>query len=444
MMELAVASEDYAAIQTALTGGETEKCAILYANQTVRSDGGVRLLVREIQWPSEDDYTRRGMLEAELSPEFVARVTKRARREGTALVFVHSHPGSEAPKFSRIDWNGEKHLRVFLSHRHPNLEHAAMVVSEGGARARRLGMDEEIRVVSLGSTREVVFDPSVAVASLGKQFERQIRAFGSHGQEQLERLRVAIVGVGGTGSIAVQELAHLGVRDFIVVDPDVIEVTNLNRVVNATADDLGRPKVDGAARYIKTVNKDAHVRCIEGDVIQARIARELIDADLIFCCTDSHGSRAVIQQVSYQYMIPCVDMGVTIAVREGRITHIYGRVQLLAPGLACLTCGNLLDPNEVRQDMMTAFERRADPYIQGEREPAPAVISLNGIVASLAVTMFLATVIGVPLGARHILYNAMKSSMRTVRAEAKADCYICSRVGSFARGDSWPLFARTD
>jgi molybdopterin/thiamine biosynthesis adenylyltransferase len=444
MMELLLAAEDFAAIKAELTSGDTEKCAVLYASQTTRSDGTVRLLVREIEWPLNGDYTKQGVVEAELRPDFVARVTKRAKREGSVLVFVHSHPGEEAPHFSKIDSSGERQLQGFLAHRHPSLAHAAVVVSVGGARARHLGTNEEVRIVSVGNERKIVFDPSGTEDSAGKQFDRQIRAFGLAGQRALERLRIGIIGLGGTGSLVAQQLAHLGIRDFILIDPDVVELTNLNRIANANPDDIGRTKVEVAERYIHAVAKRAIVRDIKGDVIQGNVARELLNADLIFGCTDSHGSRAVIQQVSYQYFIPCIDMGVTIAVKDDGISHIYGRVQLLAPGLACLTCSNLLDANEVRQDMMTAFERRADPYIQGAHEPAPAVMSLNGTVASLAITMLLATVAGIPVAARHVLYNAMASTLRAVRAHPKADCYICSRVGSWARGDSWPLFARAN
>jgi molybdopterin/thiamine biosynthesis adenylyltransferase len=442
MIELVLAADDSAAILTELIGDDTEKCAILYAKQTVRPDGVVRLLAREIEVPLSADYARRGFLEAELNPEFVARVAKRARREGYALVFVHSHPGLEAPTFSPVDSEGEAHLAAFFARRHPSLIHSALVISAGGVCARRLGADEAIRVISVGATREVLFDPLHSMPSVSDTFDRQIRAFGSAGQQALQGLRIAIVGLGGTGSLVTQQLVHLGIRDFVLVDPDVVEPTNLNRVANATPDDVSHPKVEVAARYVRAVAKDANVACVQGDVIQARTARQLLNADLIFGCTDSHGSRAVLQQVSYQYMIPCIDMGVTIAVAEGRITHIYGRVQLLAPSLACFTCDGLLDANEVRRDMMTKFERQADPYIQGEREPAPAVMSLNGTVASLAITMMLSVVTNIPARSRHILYNAMASTLRAVRAQPRADCYICSRSGSFARGDSWPLFAR--
>jgi molybdopterin/thiamine biosynthesis adenylyltransferase len=444
MIELVLAADDSAGIRAELIGGETEKCAILYANQTARADGTVRLLAREINHPADADYARRGLLEAELKPEFVARVTKKARSEQGAIVFVHSHPGLKAPDFSPIDSEGEKHLAAFLSHRHPALVHAALVVSAGGMRARRIGSDEAIRIISIGTNRQVIFDPTTGSHSISEVFDRQVRALGSEGQAALQRLRIAIVGLGGTGSIVAQQITHLGVRDFILVDPDILEHSNLNRLASAVPADVGQPKVEIAARAIRAFAKDASVVTIQGDVIQAHTARQLLNADVIFGCTDSHGSRAVLQQVSYQYMIPCIDMGVVIAVAERRITHVFGRVQMLAPGLACLTCSNLLDPNEVRRDMMTAFERQADPYIQGEREPAPAVMSLNGTVASLAVTMLISGITELPIPARHLLYNGLSSSLRSVRAHPKENCFICSRSGALARGDSWPLFARED
>ena len=442
MIELVLAADEITRLQATLLGGDTERCAILYVTQVSRADGTTRLLTREVQFANDADYTRKGLLEAELKPEAVAWAAKRAKRENMALVFVHSHPGSQTPFFSHVDSDGEEHLAAFLGKRHPDLIHAAMVISAGGLRARRLGTGEEIRVVSIGNNREVLFDPMHSQSAVSELFDRQIRAFGKAGQQALQRLRVAIVGLGGTGSLISQQLAHLGVLDFILIDPDIVEVTNLNRVANAASSDVGASKVEVAARYIRKLSEKAAVKCVKGDVMTAPTARELLTADLIFACTDSHGSRSVLQQVSYQYLIPCIDMGVTIAINKGRISHIYGRVQLLAPGLACLTCDGLLDPNEVRRDMMTEFERQSDPYLQGVREPAPAVMSLNSTVSSLAVTMLLAVATGIPMKGRHVLYNAILPSLRSARCEPKTDCYICSRSGSYARGDGWPLFAR--
>jgi molybdopterin/thiamine biosynthesis adenylyltransferase len=444
MIEIVFPAEDIEALQKALLGESTELCAVLYAQESLRADGTKRFLIRDIDYPSSSDYTHKSFISAELRPEFVARITKKARKESYAIVFAHSHPGPNSPQFSDTDNKGEELLSAFLAHRHPEKTHLALVVSAGGMRARCLGSKTEVRVISVGSMYKILFDPESASTSDLSIFDRQVRAFGNEGQKAIQRLRVAIVGLGGTGSLIAQQLVHLGVRDFILIDPDTIEATNLNRVANAMPSDVGRSKVEIAAKYIHAFASDATVKEVSGDIIRAKIARELVNADVIFGCTDSHGSRAVLQQISYQYLIPCFDMGSTIVVNDGQVTHIYGRVQMLAPGHACFTCDGLLDAAEVRRDMMTAFERKADPYIQGAREPAPAVMSINSTVSSLAVTMFLSAIAGIPSGARHILYDGVSTKLRNVRAQPDSNCYICSRNGALAQGDAWPLFARQD
>src|SRR5205807_2093444 len=140
----------------------------------------------------------------------------------------------------------------------------------------------------------------------------------------------------------------------------------------------------------------------------------------------------------------CIDMGSTIVAADGKVTHVHGRVQMLAPGLPCLSCSRVLNPTEVRRDMMTAFERQTDPYIVGAREPAPSVMSLNATISSLAVTMLLNAVTELPGSARHLLYNAIAGSLRLIAPRAEPDCFMCSSVGALARADAAPLMARQD
>lgn len=299
-----------------------------------------------------------------------------------------------------------------------------------------------MQIVALGDRRQVLFGASTAEESAQARLDRQVRAFGEAGQRLIGSLTVAIVGLGGTGSLVAEHLAHLGVLRFILIDNDQVEITNLNRVVGATETDIGRPKIEVAARHIAAVASQASVRCALGDVTRTPVARELISADFIFSCTDSHGSRAVIQQVAYQYLIPCIDVGSVITVADGQVSGIHGRVQALAPGLPCFTCSGLIDSEEVRRDMMDEEERRLDPYIQGAREPAPSVISINGTVTSLAITMFMAITVGIPSLARHVLYNAKGPSLRPVTATGHPTCYICSASGVLASGDAQALFTR--
>ena len=394
--------------------------------------------------PTDNDYTRCGIDHAQLRPDFVARVAKRARLKDLSLVFVHTHPGDSIPQFSRVDDHGEEELAAFLIRRGQTCPHAALVLSQGGMSARVLGRNEPLRVVSVGDRRIVEFDPEVGKAGALNMYDRQVRAFGTDGQRILHDLRVAVVGLGGTGSIAVQQLVHLGVHSFILIDPDNFELTNLNRVVGAFPIDVGHSKCEVAAQYIQQFSPDADVQVVNGDIVHESVARQLTDADIIFCCTDSHGSRSVVQQVAYQYLIPCIDIGSTITTSAGVVTGIFGRVQLLGPDQPCLWCSELLSSEEVRRDMMNEFERKADPYIRGANVPAPSVISINGTVVSLAVTMLLGLVTSIPVESRYLIYNAVAPSLRSVRTAAMNDCFICSRAGAFGLGDAQKIFARKD
>lgn len=423
--------------------GEVESCAVLYTSEA--SDGARRcLIVSEVEYPTDADYEEQTRMSAQLTPRFVARVVQTARRSNRGLAFVHTHPGTTAPHFSLVDDAGEKALAGLLAHRIPDSLHAALVLSLGGTCARELASQTMLRVVSVGARRDVLFEPEQSSSDVVERFDRQVRAFGNEAQRGLARLRVGIVGLGGTGSVVAQQLAYLGVRDFVLLDPDVIEETNLNRVVGAGSDDMGIDKVKVAERTICRVAPDARVDLHVGDITRTRFARPFLTTDVVFACTDSHGSRAVLQQMAYQYLIPCIDMGSVIIAKEGEIQGVYGRAQLLSPGLPCLTCGHVLDSNEVRRDMMSEAERKLDPYIVGSREPAPAVISINSTVASLATTMFMAVCMGLPSKARHLIYDGLKGSVREVATKQTPDCYICSTIGYLGCGSTAPLLGRLD
>ena len=271
-----------------------------------------------------------------------------------------------------------------------------------------------------------------------------MRAFGEEGQRQLQQLRVGIVGLGGTGSVLAQQLAHLGTRDFLLIDPDNLETTNLNRVVGSRPTDVGQPKVDVASRTIGLTAPDAVLSTVGGDVTRVSVASLLEEVDFIFMCTDSHGSRSVAQQVAYQYRIPAIDVGTVIVANEAGIDSIFARVQLLGMNEGCLWCSNLLNAQEIRREMMSAPERRVDPYLRGAREPAPAVISLNSMAVSLAVTMFLGVITAAPIEGRYMLYNAKAGTLRSARSHAQPDCFICSTAGVRGKGDTQALFARSE
>jgi hypothetical protein len=168
-----------------------------------------------------------------------------------------------------------------------------------------------------------------------------------------------------------------------------------------------------------------------------------LDVDAFLCCTDSQGSRAVLTQLAYQYALPGIDIGVVISASDGRVTRVSGRVQMLSPGAACLLCGAVLDPEAVRRDLLTDEARAADRYVIGDAVAQPAVVSINSAATSLAITMLLSAVTGVPFGTRQLrlrLESGVVSSVSTTPAER---CPWCSEHGALLRGDTWPMPGRS-
>jgi len=417
-----------------------EGAAILLAG-IAQHENDTRLLVREVITPPADAYEQRTPAGLTLTPRFLADAMKQARVGGWSLILTHSHPGTAFPTFSTIDDACEKQLVPVFIGRVADTPHATMVLGTAGQAARlyhttnRAENVDFVRSVGQSLLDYVRDSKSEDVSST---FDRNVQAFGQQGQRRLQQLHVGIVGVGGTGSAVAQQLAHLGVRRITLLDHDRVELTNLNRLIGAQRRDIGRTKVDVAQDTIHRVNPDADVTPVDGNVVRSKDARSLLGCDLIFSCTDSHGSRAILNHLSYAYYIPVIDVGIVISAREGTVQDITGRVQLLAPGLPCLVCENLLDAEEVRQDLMTPEERQRDPYIIGERVPQPAVISFNTTVSSLAVSMFLSVTVGIPITPRHQIYRGIPGVVRAVTSVPTERCVVCSTRGVLGRGDAAP------
>ena len=341
-----------------------ESSAIIFMN-LAEKQGPPRFLVREVVVIPPEAYEVRTVTRIQLSSAFIGRMTKRALIAKQLLGFVHTHPLdiSDSPQFSYTDDEGEDRLARFLKAKTGTNLHASVVLSKGGASARILGSHEALALTSVGASVQQLTDISNKQQT-SYRYDRQVRAFGREGQQILNQLRVGVVGAGGTGSAVIQSLALLGVRSYCLIDPDTVSNTNLNRLIGATSSDVNLPKVEVASRMIRSIQADADITVVQGDVTSLSVSKELLHMDFIFCCTDSHGSRSVLNQIAYQYLIPVIDMGISIRVQDGMISHITGRIQMLSPGLGCLVCGNLLDSNQVRWDFMRLILKYDDMIIK--------------------------------------------------------------------------------
>ena len=190
-------------LRAAMAATTLETCAIFF---TFSALGG-RLLAGLGELAPDEAYRVRTEVAAELSPEYVFEAVRRARKVGAGIVFAHSHPHeAHAPAFSQRDGAGEATLEAYLNARLPDRTHAALVVGQQGMAARRLATDETIEVEEIGSRVRVALPASEAGSSAYKEiYDRKVRAFGPAGQHILDCLTVALVGLGGTGSVIALE-----------------------------------------------------------------------------------------------------------------------------------------------------------------------------------------------------------------------------------------------
>ncbi len=209
------------------------------------------------------------------------------------------------------------------------------------------------------------------------RYQRQ-SVLGEHSEEILSTCRVAIVGLGGGGSHIVQQLAHIGIGTFVTADPDIVEESNLNRLVGATAADIENAtrKVDVAERLIRAVNPAANVISIS-ERWQAK-PESFRDCDVIFGCVDRYTERDQLERMARRFLIPYVDIGMDVHPLETRYL-ISGQVALSMPGEPCLRCMGLLTVELLAQE--------AANY--GQAGGRPQVIWPNGVLASTAIGLFM-------------------------------------------------------
>ena len=92
-----------------------------------------------------------------------------------------------------------------------------------------------------------------------EQFSRAELLIGKQGIEKLQNAKVAIFGIGGVGSYVVEGLARAGIKNFILIDNDKVDITNINRQIIATTKTIGMPKVEVAKNRILEINPKANV-----------------------------------------------------------------------------------------------------------------------------------------------------------------------------------------
>lgn len=264
-----------------------------------------------------------------------------------------------------------------------------------------------------------------------RRYSRNEALFGPEGQEKIAATKVTIIGVGGLGSHVAQQLAYLGVQRQTPVDFDLVTSSSMNRLVGAVDTDVAAKtkKVVVAKRMIAAINPGAIIEPVDAKVDTPEAEAAIAAADVVFGCLDRDLPRLKLTELCSRYAKPLFDLA-TDTGGEGDDLWYGGRV-VFANGAGCLVCRNLLDQQEMTRDSMSREQREVHDRIYGvERgalgETGPMVVSINGVVASLAVTEFMVFVTGMREPLPHVIYRGHAGTVGRNNDPPETGCYFCT------------------
>ncbi|MFW6384112.1 MAG: HesA/MoeB/ThiF family protein [Halodesulfurarchaeum sp.] len=232
-----------------------------------------------------------------------------------------------------------------------------------------------------------------------------IDVVGGAGQERIRDAEVLVVGAGGLGSPVIAYLAAAGVGTLHLVDPDVVEPSNLQRQIVHTEGDVGRPKVESAKEFVESLNGEVAVRTHEAAFEPANAEALVEGVDLVVDCTDNFRARYVINDACTLAGVPFV---------HGAVYRLEGQVSTF--GIdgegPCYRCLFPQAPPE---------EATPDCAVNGVLSPLPGTI---GTIEATEVLKVIAN-FGEVLSGRLLVYDGEDMTTDEVPIRQNPDCPVC-------------------
>ncbi|MDF5718312.1 MAG: ThiF family adenylyltransferase [Rhizonema sp. NSF051] len=401
------------------------------------SERKVRYIPKTWVVPASDCYEHQSASGLVLKQHFHSYLLENHLQAGLDIVHIHTHASGGIPDFSHVDDRYESEYARFISSHFPEEPHLISGVFDENLQFGqfRIWDRKGLRFEPVDFCHSL-FDVSnfqEVMNNTDLMFLRQ-KIFGSANQKVLHQLKIGLIGCGGIGSIFAELLGRLGVKNWVLVDPDKLETVNLNRMPGATEEMVQQQwyKVHYVKHLIQKIYpEDSCVQTIATGIESELGKQEIATCDLIVVATDNHLSRKTAQELALQYMRPLVCLGTHIDVKPDNTPRMYCRITVPPVGGGwCLMCGNIinlqraaLESAPLEMNQMTA----GAGYLEGVNDPA--VFWLNSICASTGVGVIHGMVSGflnVDSGIDWI-YEFPVNEWRKTNTEylQTDDCYFC-------------------
>jgi hypothetical protein len=222
------------------------------------------------------------------------------------------------------------------------------------------------KLFNVGETIELFFSQAEEPQSVPTEANEAARArlvsvLGMRSATRLRDATVGMIGCSGTGSPAAHVLARAGVGNFVLVDPQRFDDSNLERMHGSLWEHIGAEpppyKVDLVAALIRSINPSAKITALAGNILHENALDELLRCDLLLGCTDTQHARAKLSDVAQHYLLPSLDLGVLMEGQNGRVTSQVCDIMIYSPDFACAFCSGRIDGIELSNELMSEEQR---------------------------------------------------------------------------------------
>lgn len=231
----------------------------------------------------------------------------------------------------------------------------------------------------------------------------QLPQVGASGQARLKQSKVLVIGCGGLGSPLLLYLAAAGIGRLTMVDGDSVELTNLQRQIAYTEQDLDQPKASTMQGHLNDLNSSIEVQAID-QAFTIDTGEALVKGhDLIIDCTDNFATRYLINDLCVQWQKPWI---------FASVYQFSGQCALFVPGGACFRCLFAESPRDV-PDCNAAGVLGVLPGMVGTLQANEAIKYLLGLPT--------------PLSNHLLLVEALDLEFRRIQLQSNPDCMACGK-----------------
>jgi adenylyltransferase/sulfurtransferase len=245
-----------------------------------------------------------------------------------------------------------------------------------------------------------------------QQFHRYARHLileevGEEGQEKLLGSRVLVVGAGGLGSPLLLYLAAAGVGTLGIIDPDRVDLTNLQRQILHTTERIGVAKVASARTALGEINPEIRVETIEAELAAGNAAEIIAGYDLVADGSDNFRTRYLLTDVCHKLKKPLV--AGSLAPFDGQLSTFK---PYLGDGHPCYRC---------------LYREAPPPDLVPRCETAGILGAVAGVIGTLQAVEVLKELLGIgeSLDGTLLLYDALRAGFHRVRVPKDPSCPTC-------------------